>query len=87
MPNAHYTPEIQPAAKSSVADHGRVRCRNDSSAQLPEGAEVIVLGDTAYESEVVRKACEEKGYIWIFPAIRKEFMKAPRATAPNCGLV
>jgi hypothetical protein len=27
-----------------------------------------VLGDTAYDAEVVRKACQEKGYTWIFPA-------------------
>ncbi|MCA9194932.1 MAG: transposase [Planctomycetales bacterium] len=35
---------------------------------LPAGAEVVVLGDTAYDAEVVRKACDEKGYTWIFPA-------------------
>jgi hypothetical protein len=34
---------------------------------LPEGAEVIVLGDTAYDAEVVREACAERGYKWIFP--------------------
>lgn len=38
--------------------------------ELPLGkdAEVIVLGDTAYESSVVEQACHEKGYTWIFPA-------------------
>jgi hypothetical protein len=35
---------------------------------LPAGAEVVVLGDTAYDAEVVRNACDEKGYTWIFPA-------------------
>jgi hypothetical protein len=35
---------------------------------LDADAEVIVLGDTAYESSVVEKACEEKGYLWVFPA-------------------
>lgn len=35
---------------------------------LPADAEVVVLGDTAYDAEVVRKACDEKGYTWIFPA-------------------
>jgi hypothetical protein len=34
---------------------------------LPEGAKVIVLGDTAYDAEVVRAACAERGYFWIFP--------------------
>lgn len=35
--------------------------------ELPKGAEVYVLGDTAYDAEVVQKACEEKGYFWIVP--------------------
>ena len=35
---------------------------------LPEGAHVIVLGDTAYDSEVVRDACGDRGYSWIFPS-------------------
>ena len=34
---------------------------------LPEGAEVFVLGDTAYDAEVVRDACQDRGYSWIFP--------------------
>jgi len=34
---------------------------------LPEEAQVIVLGDTAYDAEVVRAACADRGYEWIFP--------------------
>lgn len=35
---------------------------------LPANVDVVVIGDTAYDSEVVRNACDERGYIWIFPA-------------------
>ncbi len=34
---------------------------------LPEGARVIVLGDTAYDAQAVRDACDARGYLWIFP--------------------
>ena len=34
---------------------------------LPEGTEVMVLGDTAYDAEVVRDACADRDYQWIFP--------------------
>lgn len=34
---------------------------------VPEGADVVVLGDTAYEAEVVRTACEARGFKWITP--------------------
>jgi len=44
---------------------------------LDDDAEVIVLGDTAYESSVVEQACEEKGYIWIFPANPERVYEGP----------
>ena len=34
---------------------------------LPEDAEVIVLGDTAYDAKTLRKACDERNYTWIVP--------------------
>jgi hypothetical protein len=34
---------------------------------LPDGAEVVVLGDTAYDAQDVRDACQDRGYDWIFP--------------------
>lgn len=35
---------------------------------VPAGAEVVVLGDTAYESWQLRAACAERGFTWIMPA-------------------
>jgi hypothetical protein len=34
---------------------------------MPEGADVVVLGDTAFEAKVIREACDERGYTWIVP--------------------
>jgi hypothetical protein len=34
---------------------------------LPEGVEVVVLGDTAFDAEVIRAACAPRGYSWIVP--------------------
>jgi hypothetical protein len=34
---------------------------------LPEGADVVVLGDTAFDAEVIREACEPRHYTWIVP--------------------
>ena len=36
--------------------------------KVPAGARVIVVGDTAYESWVVREACASRGFRWIFPS-------------------
>lgn len=52
----------------------RHRTQADLAAELvgalrvPGFAEVIVLGDTAFESRQVRAACDERGFYWITPA-------------------
>jgi hypothetical protein len=45
---------------------------------LPEGAQVIVLGDTAYDAKVVRDACQERGYTWIFPCNPERVLAGPK---------
>ena len=44
---------------------------------LPEGADVVVLGDTAYESKVVQQACNDQDYIWICPANPERVYEEP----------
>jgi hypothetical protein len=50
---------------------------------LPEGAEVKVLGDTAYDSEVVRDACRGRGYRWIFPCNPERVLAGPKGERPK----
>ena len=38
------------------------------SLPLPADADVVVLGDTADDADVVQQACAERGDIWIVPA-------------------
>src|SRR5262245_127379 len=35
--------------------------------ELPAAAEVVVLGDTAFEAACIQKACGQRGYGWITP--------------------
>jgi hypothetical protein len=50
---------------------------------LPEEAEVVVLGDTAYEAKVVQEACESRGYIWIAPANAERVYEGPTGQRPK----
>jgi len=50
---------------------------------LPEGAEVVVLGDTAYDAQVVREACDERGYTWIFPVNPERVYEGPTGQRPK----
>ena len=50
---------------------------------LPKDAEVIVLGDTAYDAEVVQAVCEERGYTWIVPANPERVYEGPKGHRPR----
>jgi hypothetical protein len=53
------------------------------SLPLPANAEVIVIGDTAYDAEVVRDACDEKGYTWIVPVNPERVYEGPKGQRPT----
>jgi hypothetical protein len=49
---------------------------------FPEGAEVIVLADTAYDAQVVQEACEKRGYTWIVPCHPERRLAGPKGERP-----
>ena len=67
--------EIPHYTKEYCAEHGlehrttaQAAAAMIRSLPLPQGAQVTVLADTAYDAEVVQEACSERGYTWIVPA-------------------
>ncbi len=50
---------------------------------LPEGAHVVVLGDTAYDAQVVREACADRDYRWIFPSNSERVLAGPKGKRPK----
>jgi hypothetical protein len=50
---------------------------------LPEGTQVVVLGDTAYDAEVVRQACGARGYSWIVPCNPERVLAGPKGHRPK----
>jgi hypothetical protein len=53
------------------------------SLPLPPGADVVVLGDTAYDAQVVQQACDKRGYLWIFPANPERVYQGPQGQRPQ----
>ncbi len=79
----HYTKEY-------CQEHGlKHQTTAQSAAQmirtlpLPPAAKVVVIGDTAYEAHVVREACEQRGYTWIFPVNPERVYEGPRGQRPK----
>lgn len=50
---------------------------------VPKNADVIVLGDTAYDAHIVRQACDDQGYKWIFPANPERVYEGSRGNRPR----
>jgi hypothetical protein len=50
---------------------------------LPEGAEVIVLGDTAYDAEALRDVCADRDYDWIVPCNPERVLAGPKGKRPK----
>ena len=63
----HYTKEYCEALGLTHQTTAQAAAALIAQLELPQGADVYVLGDTAYDAAVVQKACEEKGYFWIVP--------------------
>ena len=71
--------------KEYCAQTGRVyRKQTELAAEIirelpvPEGAEVVVLGDTAFDAEVIHQACEERHYTWIVPMNPERVLAGPK---------
>ena len=50
---------------------------------LPEAAQVMVLGDAAYDAEVVHGACRDRGYSWIVPCNCERVVAGPKGQRPK----
>jgi hypothetical protein len=50
---------------------------------LPEDARVIVLGDTAYDSEALHEVCRDRKYSWIVPCNPERVLAGPKGQRPK----
>lgn len=79
----HYTSEY--CKLHNLTPHSTAECAAEliRSLPVPEDAEVIVMGDTAYESKVVESACEERGYTWVFAANAERVYEGTKGNRPK----
>jgi Transposase DDE domain len=50
---------------------------------LPDGARVVVLGDTAYDATAVHNACKDRHYSWIVPCNPERVLAGPKGQRPR----
>ena len=54
---------------------------------VPFGADVMVLGDTAFDAKPIREACTERGYHWIVPLNPERVLAGPKPRPKVSSLV
>jgi hypothetical protein len=50
---------------------------------LPEGIQVVVLGDTAFDAASIRAACAQRGYSWVVPLNPERVLAGPKGKRPK----
>jgi hypothetical protein len=50
---------------------------------LPEGANVVVLGDTAFDAKCIREACAKRKYTWVVPLNPERVLAGPKGKRPK----
>jgi len=54
-----------------------------AAAPAPSGADVVVLGDTAFDAACIRDACAARGWTWIVPMNPERVLAGPRGKRPK----
>ena len=54
-----------------------------AAALVPEGADVVVLGDTAFDAKCIRTACARRGFTWIVPMNPERVLAGPQGQRPQ----
>lgn len=90
-PHGLRLPFVKPLYTRQYAKHKKKKHRTQAQlgAQIirqlpiPRGVSVTVLGDTAFDAKVVRGACDDRGYIWIFPVNANRVFAGRRGQRPR----
>jgi hypothetical protein len=75
---SYYTKEYAQQKQLTFKTQAALAADLIKSAPLPPGADVLVLGDTAYDAVTIRKACAERGWQWIVPANPERVLQGPK---------
>jgi hypothetical protein len=79
----HYTQEYCQAHGVTHRTTAEAAAAMIDALETPPGAEVYVIGDTAYDAAVVQAACARRGFLWVFPANPERVYEGPQGQRPK----
>ena len=79
----YYTKEYGKAKKRVYRTQTEWAAEMIAELPLPEGAQVVVLGDTAFDAKCIRAACAQRKYTWVVPLNPERVLAGPKGQRPK----
>jgi hypothetical protein len=83
LSRSYYTKDYCKAKGRDYQTQTEIAAEMIRDASVPERAEVVVLGDTAYEAASIREACADRGFTWIVPMNPERVLAGPKGKRPK----
>jgi hypothetical protein len=80
---SYYTREYCAAKKRPYRTQTELAAEMIGELPLPEGAKVVVLGDTAFDAACIREACGKRKYTWVVPLNPERVLAGPKGKRPK----
>jgi hypothetical protein len=80
---SYYTDKYCEQKKKKYCTQTELAAELIRAASVPENAELVVLGDTAFDAESIREACAERGFKWIVPINPERVLAGPQGKRPK----
>src|SRR5688572_373450 len=80
---SYYTEEYCQLKKRPYRKQTELAAELLASVLVPEGADVVVLGDTAFDAACIRDACAARGFSWIVPMNPERVLAGPKGKRPK----
>jgi hypothetical protein len=79
----YYTREYCQAKNRPYRTQTELAAEIIAELPLPEAAQVVVLGDTAFDAKCIRTACAPRKYTWVVPMNPERVLAGPKGKRPK----
>jgi hypothetical protein len=79
----YYTREYCAAKDRPYRTQTELAAEMIADLPLPEGTQLVVLGDTAFDAACIRAACAQRQYTWVVPLNPERVLAGPKGQRPK----
>jgi hypothetical protein len=83
LAQAYYTPAYANARGIPHRTQTEIAAELILTSPIPQSAKVLVIGDTSYDAQSIRKACHLRNYSWIVPVNAERVLAGAKGQRPK----